>query len=660
MSKAEDLQSIWSYCPLNTNGNDWPQARLINVVVQIFGKKVADQCTSLDSAAENLNLLAGNTVPSSNDKNNFELRGLVVSPECTDLSLVSNIGQFISVDSRPLSCRRGVFPDLIKCYQEHVRGISVSKTVKRITNPLIVLDIKCPRASYNVDIEPAKDDILFHDTSRISRLVQETFRRLYGAPKLVDESTESARDPAKESRPSTWETNRAFSMSVKDRVTMKHSSPPRRNVVGGTGGSSIAKDLVILSPYDENEIEIESSSVDQQNTDACNPWVFAKLNSASRGLGSGPMTATPRLSNSEMMTPAKQRGDVIDGAIYSPVNGLQSQHRPEYVFDPSVDPSGKQRRTDVERPLENPGPGSSQPTQLDTWLTYREPSRRPSQHQLLSSPEMLSHRTANTESDLSSSPFSYRVGSRRGSLLDQQNGTDLPKPYHTSDRSALTINPDLAETLDYELRKQKATQQHRKRLRKEKATEAVALRQQSEIIGQRTLDKSFARKSTITAPKTPHQSRHKDLLTASHSHIDSIHTAHDLPPSTANPTTTRSIRKSLRLYEPLLPIDSVDEDDWVDNLCLNISLTTAQLSRMFTKAAELDDYINQGPVIDAFANAEPDELVALRESVTKLVIKRYRRQRGAGVGGGGGGGGESAELKGVAVTIHLPPRALSG
>jgi len=98
----------------------------------------------------------------------------------TDTSIISNIGQYLSVDSRPVSCTRGALKKITSIYKSQLRSASVTSADAKITDPFLYMNIICPRGSYDANVEPAKDDVLFTDADCIVSLVGKFFGSVYG------------------------------------------------------------------------------------------------------------------------------------------------------------------------------------------------------------------------------------------------------------------------------------------------------------------------------------------------------------------------------------------------------------------------------------------------------------------------------------------------
>lgn len=97
-----------------------------------------------------------------------------------DGSVIGTAGSFVSIDSRPVTCARGVLKQLITIYKRYVRSACFGHAEK-ITNPFLCMNIVCPLGTYDANVEPAKDDVLFVDQSRLLLMLETFFISVYGA-----------------------------------------------------------------------------------------------------------------------------------------------------------------------------------------------------------------------------------------------------------------------------------------------------------------------------------------------------------------------------------------------------------------------------------------------------------------------------------------------
>ncbi|KAI0547494.1 hypothetical protein F4679DRAFT_554369 [Xylaria curta] len=154
----------WSYSPKRN-------ATLSEAALQLFGIEVASSCllktlqtsytgTDSDSAVQQT------SKPASSD---FAFAVLFANPNM-DLQKTPK-RHYFSVDGRPINARRGIAKRLLNIYLEHLRS---SKCSKDISDCFIGFNMSCPPGSYDANIEPSKDNVLFSD----EQVVLEAFRHL--------------------------------------------------------------------------------------------------------------------------------------------------------------------------------------------------------------------------------------------------------------------------------------------------------------------------------------------------------------------------------------------------------------------------------------------------------------------------------------------------
>jgi len=90
-------------------------------------------------------------------------------PQCTN---------FVFVDSRPVSCARGTLKQILSLYKSYLKSASSSDSA--ISDPFLYLNLRCPPGTYDPNIEPAKDDIMFFHADQVIESVEVVLKGLYG------------------------------------------------------------------------------------------------------------------------------------------------------------------------------------------------------------------------------------------------------------------------------------------------------------------------------------------------------------------------------------------------------------------------------------------------------------------------------------------------
>lgn len=98
----------------------------------------------------------------------FEVHAFMPKPTVVG-SKIANHGSFITVDSRPVSSTRGTLKKVAAAVKDRLR--KANPALANTKDPLFCLNIICPVDSYDPNIEPAKDDVVFGDESFILKMV---------------------------------------------------------------------------------------------------------------------------------------------------------------------------------------------------------------------------------------------------------------------------------------------------------------------------------------------------------------------------------------------------------------------------------------------------------------------------------------------------------
>ncbi|KAI1188890.1 hypothetical protein F5B17DRAFT_451117 [Nemania serpens] len=158
--------TIWSYSPKRN-------ATPIEAVLQLFGAEVASNCVlrrfqTICSSPDNDSSTQN---PEERTKDSFTLEALLINPDADRQRILR--GHYFSVDGRPINAGRGIARRLLSIYVEHLK---LSTPVKNISDCFIRLSICCPPGTYDANIEPSKDEVLFCDEQAII----DAFRHLCG------------------------------------------------------------------------------------------------------------------------------------------------------------------------------------------------------------------------------------------------------------------------------------------------------------------------------------------------------------------------------------------------------------------------------------------------------------------------------------------------
>ncbi|KAI0176426.1 hypothetical protein GGR52DRAFT_361778 [Hypoxylon sp. FL1284] len=185
----------WSYSPKLG-------ASIREAAIQLFGADIANQCSEMTfeiggAVNEDSSLKEHNESP-QNDSYVFE--ALIPKPGL-DISRMPK-HRYLSIDGRPIAARKGTVKKLLDIYSEHLstalRPISSAAIPK---DCFIRLNIRCPPGSYDVNIEPSRDEVLFSNEQTILDGFKGLCEEVYGATSA--DTTNSRLEPEDSSLPGT-------------------------------------------------------------------------------------------------------------------------------------------------------------------------------------------------------------------------------------------------------------------------------------------------------------------------------------------------------------------------------------------------------------------------------------------------------------------------
>jgi DNA mismatch repair protein MutL len=157
----------WSYTPGSNGG-------VKEVAMQLLGTELSSQCMFVTSSDEAVRE-GGRSSSVADTSNTLHEEGSAVTfeallPRCAgpDSKMMSK-GAFLSVDSRPISPSRPTAKKLVSIFKKQLSKIYCQSQTDNHApwDPFMRLDIQCPPGSYDVNIEPLKEDVLFRDEQHV-------------------------------------------------------------------------------------------------------------------------------------------------------------------------------------------------------------------------------------------------------------------------------------------------------------------------------------------------------------------------------------------------------------------------------------------------------------------------------------------------------------
>lgn len=164
-------KAAWSYSPR-------PQATVREAVVQTFGTEVMSQCMIRTICSSQ----ADDEPKSTQDNEQMSMQAVLPSAD-GDLTKVANKGAFFAVDSRPLTSADGAMKKLLKTFKSFLaRTLRETGGHDCPRDPFVCVNIRCSPGSYDVNVEPSKNQVIFASESRLTDLFERLCTEVYRTP----------------------------------------------------------------------------------------------------------------------------------------------------------------------------------------------------------------------------------------------------------------------------------------------------------------------------------------------------------------------------------------------------------------------------------------------------------------------------------------------
>ncbi|KAJ5817256.1 hypothetical protein N7447_009489 [Penicillium robsamsonii] len=373
--KTKNESSNWTYAPSAS-------ASPSDAALKVAGTEVSSSCVVKRLSSQ------GTTENQRGSSDQKEYEAIAFLPKTQfDTPKINNSGQYISVDGRPLSSSRGIGHEIVKIFKSYVRvAASKNKSSKSVVDPFLCLQIRCPRGTYDVNIEPAKDDLLFEDRDVVLALVDNLFRGHYGE---IDGTETNTSNQDKEDACKSNEGPGGFGLLMARKPATELATQPRdpdnpvsepiphTPISQKPVRSQCPLSPVVSSSNKGPESPNESDTGRNKRTSFLNPWSISRINASfqtpRRGSNSLSQTSPVDLPISNLQGPIR-RESISQNVQHSPTLGLtspltspMSRHR-EHPQKSTTSPLENDRilsarRAERERDRDLYGNGA-----LDTWF----------------------------------------------------------------------------------------------------------------------------------------------------------------------------------------------------------------------------------------------------------------------------------------------------
>ncbi|KAJ4223966.1 hypothetical protein NW759_005636 [Fusarium solani] len=234
-------------------------------ITQVFGHALVTQLDEISSGT-------GTDEPAIHLSQEIVLTAFLPS-RGSEAKIVKGKGAFISVDSRPISSSTGTGKKIVAIFKASIsRTLASTKDLRSLPSPFMQLSIRCQPGSYDPNVSPLKDEVLFKDEPAILNCFQALCDKVYGGKDSVTTGMASGREEQRNVR-ITRQMQREASLPQTS-VTPRGSGekPTGVNCQGNTQGSSTMNGLdPVKALNDKLERVLGFSSNNSQGGNAASP-----------------------------------------------------------------------------------------------------------------------------------------------------------------------------------------------------------------------------------------------------------------------------------------------------------------------------------------------------------------------------------------------------
>ncbi|KAF7958471.1 hypothetical protein EAE96_002015 [Botrytis aclada] len=180
---VKGTKGAWSYSPR-------PNIAIKDSVSLVVGREAALQCFEASmifpespdrekDTSEGADILADVNPANDVATSHFRLEAFLPRPDAEPSKI--GCGQYFSVDSRPVVSDKGTMKKITIIFKKYLRSrLALATPLEKLKNPFMRLNIVCPKASYDPNVEPAKDDIIFENETLVLEAAEKMFKKFYG------------------------------------------------------------------------------------------------------------------------------------------------------------------------------------------------------------------------------------------------------------------------------------------------------------------------------------------------------------------------------------------------------------------------------------------------------------------------------------------------
>ena len=624
-------------------------------------------------------------------------------------------------------------------YKQYLRSASVETTNIDVVNPFLCLNVVCPAGSYDVNVEPAKDDVLFTDSEKFLDVVESFFQSVYGQlhsysniggnheilldtkdcshtetdrlvhskyqnlPRATVNTEETAKRPSPRdyfgegtsrlpALPCTMDSTldiedvdsvpdhelheerhrgRTFQPSHTDRSFERHGREGRARTISMHNAFDEIDEQDSDLPVDHIVSDDGEDALGPEDANILNPWTLAKMNVSltpkRSGLSldraeCGLQLLTPGNPGSKQPSGQQSRSTDV-GTLHPSVTALATPG-PSSPFKSASDivsssPVASSLPLNSGTHRQRLFQSTRSTRKLDITPGHRESTDNAPDSQRASS-DFVSARTLQTGTPLDAIPDISQKSRSTGPRTKQKqpfvNKSFVPPVTHSEqlwpqtgthrqaestwekstglplsmvkqglNKSPRAMDPDLAFTMDYERRKQLATQDRSKTLRQQTLEEASRITSENQPSSSAPRNSPHAnRYAQAVAALSPQTSPPKAQLPTfgandPRGYLVGLHTL----AAAERKDGSGQLPRLKRRKTANLPLESVRPEDMLQQLKTTTKTTEQEVGNRVRLLAMYDDYVKPRDVEEEDLRAETKRW---EEALRSLLKSRYRHQ----------------------------------
>ena len=340
--KAKNSNSDFSYAPR-------AHADVGDAILKIFGRDCAAQCDFTTAEADG-----------------FEIRAFLPKPTAVG-SDISGRSSFVAVDARLVSSNHGTIKQMVHACKQ--RLWKANPSLGGVRNPFFCINIICPPGSYDPNIEPSKDDVMFEDSDIVLGVWEKLLGSFYteAVTNLDNDEPSSSSQQSYQLEPGNAvdqnrdeTTSELHNTSGQNEASVSAPQPGWRHSMYGID----EEDLEFLQDDRTPVIDEEEG---RHTAEVSNPWTIARMNAAIKPRGAA--------SNRQLLSLAKSTRNVDSSSSASKIPATPNRVVSVEPLTPQTSSKANTVQSllddELERSIQRLPPPSSVVGSISDWVMDR-------------------------------------------------------------------------------------------------------------------------------------------------------------------------------------------------------------------------------------------------------------------------------------------------